>query len=79
MVLTHLFQPQSAILACLILFFIPNRSLGLALILSLGLICISAPYSFVKIRFCNRVAILLWYLCIQINEKPKKIKNQELC
>lgn len=30
-------------------------------------------------RFCNRVAILLWYLCIQINEKPKKIKNQELC
>lgn len=36
-------------------------------------------HSSLEIRFCNRVAILLWYLCIQINEKAKKIKNQELC
>lgn len=80
MVLTHLFSTPIGNLGLFdSVLYSKSLSLGLALILSLWLICISVPYSSVKIRFCNRVAILLWYLCIQINEKPKKIKNQELC
>ena len=32
----------------------------------------SVYHSSLEIRFCNRVAILLWYLCIQTNENRKK-------